>query len=123
MGRGHLGDHAHLAAPLVRKFGALVENVDAVDHTSGDKEELLVGVSRELLKAVVQEPGADGVPPRNGLQLGRIFFFNPFKSGKEFIYAADFRAEFGGVALVACGLAEAVEKLLALFEQSLPLVG
>ena len=54
-----LAFHAHHGAALMRELELLIEHHDAVDLSPGDKEELFVMVSRQLLETFVQKQAAD----------------------------------------------------------------
>ena len=53
--RRHVGHDSHAGTPLVRKFGALVEDVDTIDLRAGNKEKLLIGIGGQLLEAIVKK--------------------------------------------------------------------
>ena len=55
VGRASVARHPHHGALLVSKLGPLVQHQHAFNLRPGDKEELLIPVGGEFLKALVQE--------------------------------------------------------------------
>jgi hypothetical protein len=116
--RGHVGDDTEPAAPLVREFDVLVEDVDTVNFGPGDEKELLIHVGREFFETVVKEQRTNGITSRVA-GLPSIFFDNPIKARQKLIGSSDFHAYARSVLAGASGGVEPADLLFAFLDQCL----